>query len=169
MARFRVVPDESTVDIDLDVNLHPSHLTAGAVSGTIECELDGSGRPRLDAPYAARLSLRVDQLTSGNGLQDREMRRRFDARRHPTIVARVTHGEELDGRGRYRASAQLTMHGQTREVEAVVRVRAAGNRLVVDGRQSIDVRDFGIEPPRLLVLRVGPVVKVRAHMVAEQR
>ena len=36
------------------------------------------------------------------------MRRRFDASRYPTITAVVTHGEALDGEGRYRATAQLT-------------------------------------------------------------
>jgi hypothetical protein len=83
---------KSTVRVGLRVNLHPSHIEASALSGTVTCELDDQGKPRLDQPYSAELTLPVEAIKSGNGIQDREMRRRFDAGRYPTINATVTHG-----------------------------------------------------------------------------
>jgi polyisoprenoid-binding protein YceI len=169
MPRFRVNPDKSTVDVGLRVNLHPSHVTTSALSGTIDCELDAAGRPRLDRPYGAKLTLPVRAISSGNALQDREMRRRFDASRHPTITAIVLTGESLGTSDRYRAVAQLTMHGQTREIAARVRVRTQGREMTITGRHVINVKEFGIDPPRLILLRMEPEVDVRVHIVAERR
>jgi polyisoprenoid-binding protein YceI len=158
---------KSTVRVGLRVNLHPSHIEASSLSGTVTCELDDQGKPRLDQPYSAELTLPVEAIKSGNGIQDREMRRRFDAGRYPTINATVTHGEALDGDGSYRATAKLTMHGQTREITGDVRLGVTGTTMTIDGQQVIDVKDFGIDPPRLIILKVEPEVDLQVHIVAE--
>jgi polyisoprenoid-binding protein YceI len=165
--KFRVNTGKSTVKVGLRVNLHPSHIDANALSGVIECEVDDQGNPLLDHPYSAELTLPVEAIKSGNGLQDREMRRRFDAGRYPTITARVTKGEALEGAGRYRAAAQLTMHGQTREISGDVELHVDGTTMTIDGQQVVNVKDFGIDPPRLIILKVEPDVDLQVHIVAE--
>jgi polyisoprenoid-binding protein YceI len=165
--QFRVSTSQSSVKVGLRINLHPSHIDASALSGVIECEVDDEGRPRLDQPYSAELELPIEAIKSGNGIQDREMRRRFEASRYPTITARVTHGEALPGEGRYRAVAQLTMHGQTREIAGEVQLRVDGTTMTIDGQQVINVKDFGIDPPRLIILKVDPEVDLRVHIVAK--
>ncbi len=167
MARFLVNKDESTVKVGLRVNLHASHIDANALSGVIECEIHADGRPNLDQPYSAELTLPVEAIKSGNSLQDREMRRRFDVGRYPTITARVTHGDAVDSEGRYRAVAQLTMHGQTREIAGQIQLRVDGTTITIDGQQVINVKEFGIDPPRLIILKVEPDVDVSVHIVAE--
>jgi polyisoprenoid-binding protein YceI len=169
VARFHVNTAKSTVQVGLRVNLHPSHINANALSGYIECELDDQGNPRLDQPYTAALTLPVDAIKSGNGIQDREMRRRFDVTRYPMITATVTHGEPLEGKGKYRAAAQLTMHGQTREISGEVQLSVAGNTLTIDGQQVININDFGIDPPRLIILKVEPDVDLQVHIVAKRQ
>jgi polyisoprenoid-binding protein YceI len=165
--RFRVNTAQSTVKVGLRVNLHPSHISANALSGTIECEVDEKGKPRLDQPYSAALTLPVDAIKSGNGLQDREMRRRFDVSKYPTISATVTHGETLPGEGNYRATAKLTMHGITKEIAGDVQLSVDGTRMTIDGQQVINVKEFGIDPPRLIILKVEPDVDLQVHIVAE--
>ena len=155
------------MNVDLNVNLHPSHVVSTALTGTVDCELDKQGRPRLDRPYSATLTLPVDSLKCGNALQDREMRRRLDASRYPTITARVTQGEALSRGGRYLISARLALHGRTRAIESTVRLRVTGTTMTVDGDQVINVKDFGVAPPRLIMLRMEPEVRVRSHIVAE--
>jgi polyisoprenoid-binding protein YceI len=169
VAQFRVNTSRSTVRVGLRVNLHPSHIDANALSGVIDCEVDDQGKPRLDQPYSAELSLPVDAIKSGNGIQDREMRRRFDSGRYPTITARVTKGEPLEGEGHYRAIAQLTLHGQTREITGEVQLHLDGTTMTIDGRQVINVKDFGIDPPRLIILKVEPDVDLTVHIVAERQ
>lgn len=169
MPRYRVDTAKSEVEIGLRVNLHPSHITATGISGEVECELDDQGRPRLDQPYSAELKLPVNAISSGNGLQDRLMRQRFDSQRYPSITARVVKGEAIDaGQGRYRATATLTMHGQTHEVSGEVRLQFINGTLTADAPTTLNMQDFGIDPPRLLVLKVEPDVDVSAHIVAAQ-
>jgi hypothetical protein len=36
------------------------------------------------------------------------------------------------------------------------------------GRSTFDIRDFGMEPPRILMLKVQPEVAVRVEIVAEK-
>jgi polyisoprenoid-binding protein YceI len=165
--QFRVNTGQTTVKVGLRINLHPSHIEANALSGVIECEIDDQGQPRLDQPYKAELSLPVEAIKSGNGIQDREMRRRFDVGRYPTITARVTKGEALEGEGHYRAIAQLTMHGQTREITGDIQLHVDGTTMTIDGQQVINVKDFGIDPPRLIILKVEPDVDLTVHIVAE--
>jgi polyisoprenoid-binding protein YceI len=169
VAQFRVNTSRSTVRVGLRVNLHPSHIDANALSGVIDCEVDDQGKPRLDQPYSAEVSLPVDAIKSGNGLQDREMRRRFDAGRYPTITARVIKGEALEGDGHYRAIAQLTLHGQTREITGEIQLHVDGTTMTIDGQQVINVKDFGIDPPRLIILKVEPDVDLTVHIVAERQ
>jgi polyisoprenoid-binding protein YceI len=165
--RFRVNTATTTVKVGLRVNLHPSHIDANALSGTIDCEVDEQGKPRLAQPYSAVLTLPVEAIKSGNGMQDREMRRRFDVSRFPTITATVTHGETLEGEGRYRATAKLTMHGVTNEITGDVQLRVDGTTMTIDGQQVINVKEFGIDPPRLIILKVEPEVDLQVHIVAE--
>jgi len=167
--RFDVNTAQTTVQVGLRVNLHPSHINANALSGFIECEVDDQGKPRLDQPYRAELTLPVDAIKSGNGIQDREMRRRFDTSRYPTITAVVTHGEALDDDGRYRATARLTLHGVTKDITGDVKLTPSGNTLTIDGQQVINVKDFGIDPPRLIILKVEPDVDLQVHIVAARQ
>jgi polyisoprenoid-binding protein YceI len=167
--RFEVNTAQSTVRVGLRVNLHPSHINANALTGYIECEIDDQEKPRLDQPYRAELTLPVDAIKSGNGIQDREMRRRFDVSRYPLITAVVTHGEALDGEGRYRATARLTMHGVTKDVTGDLTLSVNGTTMTIDGQQVINIKDFGIDPPRLIILKVEPDVGLQVDIVAERR
>ena len=36
------------------------------------------------------------------------------------------------------------------------------------GQSTFDIRDFGMEPPRILLLKVQPEVTVRVEIVAEK-
>jgi hypothetical protein len=51
------------------------------------------------------------------------------------------------------------------EVEVAVRA-AEGDALEVEGEKVIDMRDFDLVPPRFLIFKVEPLVRVRAKLVA---
>ena len=42
-----------------------------------------------------------------------------------------------------------------------------GTTMTIDGQQVINVKDFGIDPPRLIILKVEPDVDLQVHIVAE--
>ena len=159
MATFRIVPDRSRVSIVASSSLHPIKGEARGLEGTIETETSGL-RGRIELPVAS--------LRSGNPLYDVEMHRRVDARRYPTIVGEVVKAAPLEG-GRYRLLGDLTFHGVTRQVEDEVSVDAPNpDTLVIEGEHVFDVRDFGVRPPRLGLLRVHPEVSVTISVEAER-
>jgi polyisoprenoid-binding protein YceI len=146
--------------------IHPVHISAHGLTGSLEGQLDGAGRVQLDKPHHAWLSIPVEELRSGNPLQDMEMDRRMDAARFPTIDCEVDRLTD-NGTGGYRASARLMVHGQTRQVEAEITLRVTSqDHVVIEIEHMFDMRDFGISPPRLLVLKVDPVVRVGVRIEA---
>lgn len=165
MPSFRVSPDKSKVWIEARSSLHPIHGEANGLTGTIHAGL-AEGRLDLSGPVEIRIELPVEQLASGKALEDAEMMRRIEARRYPSIRGQVNDVKEVNGG--YRMSGDLTFHGVTRQVDGEVSLSAdGGGALVFEGEQTFDIRDFGVQPPKILMLKVHPDVKVRVRVVAE--
>jgi polyisoprenoid-binding protein YceI len=163
MAARPIVPEASEVLVEARSSLHAIHGRATQLSGEVEVEVV-DGRPGKS--LRGRIEVPVDGLRSGNPLEDRELHRRADARRFPAILGEVRSATS-DGDGRFRVEGDVTFHGVTQSVTGEVRVSVEGDRLVVEGEHVFDVRDFGITPPRILMLRVEPDVTVRIRLVVE--
>lgn len=169
MTQFRVLPERSQLWIDAKSSLHPIHGQAVGLEGEVEVKVD-DGRLDLSVPPRGRVELPVERLTSGNALLDHEMRRRIEARKFPTITAEVLGMTASEQPNRYHLQGDLTFHGLTRRVAAEVTATLDGDRsLIVEGEYLLDVRGFGVVPPRILGLQVYPEVKVRLRLVAQQR
>jgi polyisoprenoid-binding protein YceI len=162
VARYRIDPGRSRVWIDARSNVHPIHSSTDGLEGHVEL---GPDRDR-SAGAAGRLSLPVTRLSSGNRLEDRELYRRVEARRFPTIDG-VLVAMRPSGGDRFRVSGDVTFRGVTRRYEDEMTVRRLDERTVaLEGASSFDIRDFGMQPPRILLLRVEPEVTVRVEIVA---
>jgi len=146
--------------------MHPIHGEAEGLEGSIEASL-ADGRIDISEGPTMQIELPVDRLKSGKRLEDAEMMRRIDARRFPRITGQTT--EVKENNGRYRVRGDLTFHGVTRQVEGEVTISAPdGRSLVIEGEQVFDIRDFGVDPPKILMLKVHPDVRVRVKVVAQQ-
>ena len=168
MTRFRVVPGSSSIETEVRSSVHPIHGRATALKGVIECDLDGDGRPRLDRPHRGWVEVPVEAIRSGSRLTEIEMQRRAEARSYPTIRFEVSRAWPVNGPDRYRAAISVTAHGRTQAVEEDFRLWHDAGRLVLDGRHTLDMRDFGVNPPRILTFRVDPRVRVSVRLVAEE-
>ena len=168
MSRFRIVPALSRVWIEARSTLHPIRTETSGLEGWVELELGRGGRLDVAAAPGAHLEFRVDRLTSGNPFEDRELRRRIDARRFPTITGDMTSIEPAGEGGRYRVAGDLTFRGVTRPYEDEMTVEASDGTVILAGEKTFDVRDFGMEPPRILLLKVEPKVSVKVAITAEK-
>jgi hypothetical protein len=169
VGRYEAVPGRSQVVIDARSSVHPIQVQT-AVDGFLVVELDSDGRVVAGAPVAGDVSVDVADLRSGNPLVDRETRRRLDPRRYPRIVGSLTSlvpgaGASGAGVGVYEAEGTIDFYGAVRAVAGSVTLAVDGDEVTVEGRQRFDVRDWGLEPPQLLMLRVHPVVEVQLRMV----
>jgi polyisoprenoid-binding protein YceI len=168
MPTYRIVPDRSYVWIEAKSSLHPIQGEGTGLSGSIEAEVV-DGRLNLNGTPQIRLELPIEALRSGKAMEDSEMLRRVDARRYPTIRGEVKDIKESSP-GRYRMLGDLTFHGVTKSVEGEVSFSQpdGDGTIVFEGEQTFDIRDFGVQPPKILMFRVHPDVKVRVRVVAQQ-
>lgn len=154
--RYRIDSSRSRVVIDATSNVHPIHTETSGLTGWID--LDG-------ALAGGHVELAVDQLRSGNPLEDAELRRRIDARRYPTITGDVTAVEEAGDH--WRVAGDVTFRGVTRAHRDDMTVETLGDGSVrIAGSSTFDIREFGMSPPRILLLRVHPDVRVAVDVVA---
>ena len=105
MTRYHIVPERSRVWIDARSNVHPIHSTTDGLEGFIDfdakmgTDAQGGALVNVGENPAGKLSLRVDRLSSGNRLEDRELHKRVDARRYPDDRRRAhRHGARRDRR-----------------------------------------------------------------------
>jgi hypothetical protein len=167
VARYRIVPDRSTAAIAARSTLHPINSKTDGLEGYVELEMGPDGGVDLAATTAGKVSLPVNRLSSGNGMEDREMQRRIDARRFPTIDGVLGHLERTGTDGTYLVSGDITLRGVSRRHQDQMTIHALDDRTVaLAGQSRFDVREFGIEPPRLLMLKVDPEVDVQVDIVA---
>ncbi len=160
MTVYRIDPAASTVHVAAKSTLHGIDGHADGIVGTIEIGDDG-------VLVGAHLEVEAERLRWGNPLLDRETRRRIDVRSHPTISGDVRGVESSDGASLH-LRGTIAFLGIEREVDGDIGLTAsAPDRIVVEGEQSFDVRDWGLEPPNLLLIRVEPVIRVRIHVEAE--
>jgi polyisoprenoid-binding protein YceI len=166
MARYHVLPDRSSLTIEARSTLHPIRLDVRGVRGEFDADVR-DGKATLPASASGEFSLETARLRSGNPLYDAQLERRLEARRYPWIRGRVREAAPVAGRGGYRVRGDLSLHGVTQRVEGEARLRVVDARTIeVEAEQVLDVRDFGLPPPRLLVLRVEPRIHVRGRIVA---
>lgn len=168
MTRYRLVPGRSRVWVKARSSVHPIHSEASGLTGWLDLKLKGAA---IDPKHASagHLEFPVEHLGSGNVFEDREMRRRIDARRYPTISGDLRSIKPADGSGSYVVRGDLTFRDVTRTYEDHMTVREIDDdTLGLDGESTFDIRDFGMEPPRILMLKVYPEVTVRVEIVAEK-
>lgn len=167
MVRFSIVPARSKVRIEARSSLHPISSTSSGLEGWLELELLGGGRVNTTVPPKGHVELDVERMSTGNGLYDREMRKRVDVRRYPTISADLVGIDPCPREGRYRVQGEITFHGVTRPAEDDLDLDVgADGSLTLTGDSTFDIRDFDLEPPKLLMLRVDPELRVGVSVLA---
>jgi polyisoprenoid-binding protein YceI len=167
VARYRIVPTRSRVWIDARSNVHPIHTEADGLEGWIELDLS-DGAINVDQTPRGHVEFAIDNMKSGNALEDREMRRRIDSRRYPTIAGDLRAMKQTDDASRYMVRGDLTFRGTARTYEDEMAVAVTDDTVKLSGQSVFDIRDFGMEPPRILMLKVEPEVTVRVEILAEK-
>ena len=77
--------------------------------------------------------------------------------------------KQTDEPSSYIVEGDLTFRGTSRSYEDEMTVQLLDDRTVSMAGQSVfDIRDFGMDPPRILMLKVQPEVTVRVELVAEK-
>jgi polyisoprenoid-binding protein YceI len=164
---YSVDGDESRVVAVAKSSVHDTRATMGRVSGTIEADLDALGEAG-----GVSLEVAVDLTGSdaGDFLRTRKLRGDIDVKRYPEArfsLARVVEiSREPDGR--FEATGEGVIAWRDREV--TIQPSGSGtlgeDEIRAQARFALDIRDFGVQPPKFLMLKVEPVVEVEVTLVA---
>jgi polyisoprenoid-binding protein YceI len=148
-------------------SLAPINTETRGMNGWFVATVRPDGSLDLDSPVAGHLELASERLTSGNVLYDRELRRRIDSKRCPSIVGditRVEESEESEDHSSYLVTGDVSFHGKTRTFSHEMRIEVHGEEVVLTGQDLFDVREFGLNPPSMLMIRVYPEINVRVEL-----
>ena len=136
-------------------------------SGLLEADVEG-GEFVAGSAINGELTIAVVELRSGNPLIDRETRRRLQAKRYPTIRGELASVVAVDG-PTATVKGTVTFLGRHRELEGDIKIISASETTVrLAGSSEIDVQNWGLEPPTLMVLRMDPVVTVSVDVLFQQ-
>ena len=156
--RWTIDATTGSVTFTATSSIHPIR-TRGSASGWFEGASDDSGFVANSA-MRGHLEVPLSGLSSGNPLIDNEMRRRVDTANHPLIVCAIETTEDTD-----ESTASITGTISFLDVEVLVEGELellAGPRL--SGVGEFDVRWWGLEPPKLFMMRVDPIVTVEIDL-----
>jgi polyisoprenoid-binding protein YceI len=164
LIRYTLDSVRSCVWVSGRSSLHPINTETRGITGWFEGAAREDGSLDLDQPVSGELELAVERLTSGNQLYDRELRRRIDARRFPTISGRLTR-IVLDGaHPEYSVTGEIAFHGKTKTFEHGMRIEVSDEGIALTGEDQFDIREFGMKPPSMLMVRVYPEISVRVEL-----
>ncbi len=165
--RFAVDPDRSALLLQSRSNIGAVQFGTREVTGYLDIALNTGGVATDQAPVA-KLEVGLAELTSGNALYDDELRQRLDVRRFPVATVELQQAHALPD-DTYRVGGLVTLHGISAQLQGSVKLAVAhSGELTVTGEQVVDIRDFDIDVPSVLMLRIYPDVKVALHLVARE-
>lgn len=164
LTRYTLDPVRSCVWVSGRSSLHPINTETRGITGWFEAATRDDGSLDLGRPIGGQLELAVERLTSGNQLYDRELRRRMDAKRYPIIVGRVTSIIRQRDHPHYQVTGDVEFHGKTRAFEHEMQIDARNDEVCLRGEDVFDIREFGMKPPSMLMVRVYPEISVRIEL-----
>lgn len=115
--------------------------------------------------------LDLTTLETGIGKRDRDMRQTLETDEYPfaeffgELVSSFDPDSEAEQPARVRG--EFTIHGVTREIEIEGTAQRTDEGLRVEAEWTINLEDYDIEPPSLLVVRVDEMVDVRIEALLE--
>lgn len=138
--------------------VHDTRATWDRVTGRVAVDLAAPG-----AGATATLEVDMRAFDAGDRLKNWKLKSDLDPDRWPSATFRLTGltvgtqaGERLDAR----AVGQLGWRGREVEVTATGAGTLAAARLEADARFDLDVRTLGVTPPKVLLIKVDPIVSV---------
>lgn len=169
MPRYAVDGALSRVTVNARSNIHSTRTEWTALSGTIEVDpTDLAGKPAV-----AELQVDMTRYDAGDFLRNRKLRKDLEVERFPQAsfrLVRLSDVAEKSGGGRFTASAVgvISWHGRELTVSADGEGTIGDDELRATARFEMDVRAFGVEPPRFLMFKVENVVAVDVLVVARR-
>jgi polyisoprenoid-binding protein YceI len=143
-------------------SVHDTRTVFGQMGGTIHVD---PAEPAKEATAELRVDMRV--FDAGDRLKNWKLKGDLKPDLYPTATFRLTRIEDVKNvAGRFEAKAMGVLSWRGRQVDVEARGHATlGERsLEASCRFELNVRALGVEPPKILMLKVEEVVGVEVTL-----
>jgi polyisoprenoid-binding protein YceI len=171
---FTIDRDRSDITFLIKGNIHDTNGFVSMVNGEITALLSADG---ILTKSEVKIIIKSNDLCTKNKTQDRRMKNKFlEVDRFPEIVFIAAEIKERKGQYvPFKNSTReqplsiilkgyLTLHGKTKEILLNIDTHIVKDRLITDGSTKLNLKDFDIENPSLMFLRVDDEVNIRFHI-----
>ena len=166
MARYVISPDRSHVWIEARSNVHPIHSSTNGLEGYVELTLDPGGAVDLTSRTGRNALVvgRQAELRQADGGSRTPQADRLQALPHHRRG--LTQIEPGEGQSTYRVTGNVTFRGVSLPHEDAW--SSVGRRPHDQPRRRfpLRIREFGMQPPKVLMLKVEPEVDIRVEIFA---
>lgn len=168
MPIFDIEGAGSRVVVSARSSIHDTRTVWDSLSGTVTADPGdlGSGAD-------ADLTVDMTRYDAGDFLKNRKIKKDLEVEKHPIARFRLDALREVAeaGPGRFTARAEgaIEWRGHSVPVVATGEGTVQAGELRATARFELDVRAFGVEPPRFLMFKVEEVVAVEVSLVARAR
>jgi polyisoprenoid-binding protein YceI len=168
---FSVDKSKSSMKIAVSSTLHDFTVTAPIKSGSLELPSFPS-----DLVTGAKGKVVVDakSMKSGNKGRDKDMHEEvLETSKFPEVAIEITSISQSKAANTYQIKANLTLHGVTKAVSFscyALAVKAEGKVgfLTISGNTKIDMTQWGVKPPNIIVNKVAKEVEISWSLTAYQ-
>jgi len=155
----------SRVVVSARSSIHDTKTVWDSVSGTVTAD-----PADLAAGADADLTVDMTRYDAGDFLKNRKVKKDLEVDKHPIARFRLDALREVaepsPGRFTARAEGAIEWRGHSVPVVATGEGTLEGDALRATARFELDVRAFGVEPPRFLMFKVEEVVAVTVTLLA---
>lgn len=114
----------------------------------------------------------LSTLDTGNGKRDRDMRKTLNIEDYPfaEFFGKMTSdfNTETDSLQEVRVSGLFKIHGKEKQIEVDGTMQMTGNDLQLKANWILNLDDYEIKPPKLLILKVDEEQKIEITMLLKQ-
>lgn len=163
MAKFTWT-SESVVELSANSSVHPIHGDIRNLRG--EATVDVADGKLVPTGASAWIEADTEQLQTGKKLEDMALRKQIEVKKYPTVryeVRSVDGGPET-----FKVTGAFTFHGVTQEFVEEVNASIDGGTLRVEGEHQFDIRDFGVQPFKILTMKIHPEVTLKVRLIGAE-
>lgn len=161
-AQYRLDANLSSIYIDGTSTLHDWTSTVDDMTGSLNAVVEGKSLKKLQS---INVSIPVKSIRSGKSSMDKDTYTALNESEFPAIKFKLKTyniGAEI-----LTLSGELSIAGTTKLVKIKTPYEMKDGRIEIEGKQSVKMTDFNVEPPTAFIgtIKTGDELRIRFNLV----
>ena len=162
--RYTVDSSRTKMAVKARSSIHDTTTTFTGVSGTVDADPDA-----LDQAKAS-FTVTMADFDAGDWLKNRKMKKELDPDKYPRATFELTAVRDITKRedGSFEAVADGVLRYRNRELKTTIAGKGTmdDGEIAATGKFDLDLRDFGMKPPRFLMFKMEPELTLEVTLRA---